>query len=117
MNRSPDGPDDDGPGKDRPDFSAVTGSSASTAAPGADRADFSKVQSSVASTAARSGEQSYLVEKGDNLSAISKKFYGSANHWREIFEANRDQLDNPDLIHPGQTLRIPARDSDGSNAA
>lgn len=55
------------------------------------------------------GEQSYTVEKGDTLSGISKQFYGSANHWKEIFEANRDQLDNPDLIKPGQVLKIPAR--------
>ncbi|WP_345776249.1 LysM peptidoglycan-binding domain-containing protein [Luteimonas salinisoli] len=117
MNRPPDGPDDDGPGKTRPDFSAVTGSSESTAAGDADRADFGKVRSSASSTAARSGDQRYVVEKGDNLSAISKKFYGSANHWREIFEANRDQLENPDLIHPGQTLRIPDRDGDASDPA
>ena len=45
--------------------------------------------------------------KGDSLSAISKKLYGNANRWQEIFEANRDQLDDPDLIQPGQTLRIP----------
>ncbi|MCC6177257.1 MAG: LysM peptidoglycan-binding domain-containing protein [Chloroflexi bacterium] len=53
-------------------------------------------------------EQSYTVESGDTLSGIAERFYGDANQWNRIFEANRDQLDNPDLIYPGQTLRIPA---------
>jgi nucleoid-associated protein YgaU len=52
------------------------------------------------------GEASHTVEKGDTLSAIGKK-HGVA--WRDIFEANRDQLDDPDKIFPGQTLRIPRK--------
>ena len=52
--------------------------------------------------------QYHVVQKGDTLSKISKHFYGSANHWNEIFQANRDQLSNPDLIKPGQVLKIPA---------
>ena len=52
------------------------------------------------------GEASHTVEKGDTLSAIGKKF-GVA--WRDIYEANRDQLDDPDKIFPGQTLRIPRK--------
>lgn len=59
------------------------------------------------STAGRTGGQAYTVEQGDSLSAISSKVYGSANRWQEIFEANRDQLDDPDLIRAGQVLRIP----------
>jgi nucleoid-associated protein YgaU len=49
----------------------------------------------------------YLVEKGDNLSTISKKFYGNANSWKRIFDANRDQIRDADLIQPGWKLRIP----------
>ena len=52
------------------------------------------------------GEASYTVKKGDTLSAIGKQ-HGVA--WREIYEANRDQLDDPDKIFPGQTLRIPRK--------
>jgi nucleoid-associated protein YgaU len=52
-------------------------------------------------------EQTYTVAKGDSLSKIAKKVYGDANQWKRIFEANRDQIENPDLIHPGQVLRIP----------
>ena len=44
---------------------------------------------------------------GDNLSKIAKHFYGDANKWKRIFEANRDTIKNPDVIHPGQVLKIP----------
>ena len=47
------------------------------------------------------------VVKGETLSAISKKYYGSANKYPRIFEANRDQLKDPDHIQIGQRLRIP----------
>jgi LysM repeat protein len=51
--------------------------------------------------------RSYTVQAGDTLSKISQKFYGNANRYMEIFEANRDQLKNPDQIRPGQELKIP----------
>lgn len=50
----------------------------------------------------------YTVKSGDNLSKISKEFYGDANHYKKIFEANRPLLKNVDDIYPGQMLRIPA---------
>jgi nucleoid-associated protein YgaU len=53
------------------------------------------------------GDQSYTVVKGDTLSGIAKKFYGKANLWTKIHAANKDQVPNPDVIHPGQVLRIP----------
>lgn len=53
------------------------------------------------------GDQSYTVVKGDTLSGIAKKFYGKANAWPKIHAANKDQVPNPDLIRPGQVLRIP----------
>lgn len=49
----------------------------------------------------------HVVEKGDTLSAIAKKYYGKANAYMKIFEANRDVLTDPDKIKPGQKLRIP----------
>jgi LysM repeat protein len=60
-----------------------------------------------AETPAAPTERTYTVESGDTLSAIAERYYGSQNEWPQIFEANRDQLDNPDLIQPGQVLRIP----------
>jgi len=47
----------------------------------------------------------YTVAAGDSLSKIATKYPGVT--WQKIFEANRDQIKNPDLIHPGQKLRIP----------
>lgn len=49
----------------------------------------------------------YMVVKGDTLGKISKHFYGEAGKYKQIFEANRDILDNPDLIEIGQVLTIP----------
>ncbi|MBK7928810.1 MAG: LysM peptidoglycan-binding domain-containing protein [Bryobacterales bacterium] len=49
----------------------------------------------------------YTVQSGDTLSKISKQFYGSANQYMKIFEANKDQLSDPDKIKPGQVLKIP----------
>ncbi|MEZ2294138.1 peptidoglycan-binding protein LysM [Variovorax sp. RCC_210] len=51
--------------------------------------------------------QYHDVVKGDTLSAISKKYYGDANKYNAIFEANKPMLSNPDKIYPGQKLRIP----------
>ncbi|MBS3019440.1 Potassium binding protein Kbp [Comamonas sp. PE63] len=52
--------------------------------------------------------QYHDVVRGDTLSAISKKYYGDANKYNVIFEANKPMLSNPDRIYPGQKLRIPA---------
>ena len=48
------------------------------------------------------------VVKGDTLSAIAKQYYGDANKYPVIFEANKPMLSHPDKIYPGQKLRIPA---------
>ena len=74
-----------------PDFSNVQGGSSSTAP---DQADSPR-------------SRTYVVTKGDSLSAIAKREYGDINAWRRIYEANRDVIKDPDLIYPGQTLRLP----------
>jgi nucleoid-associated protein YgaU len=51
--------------------------------------------------------QWHTVVSGDNLSKIAKKFYGDANKYPVIFEANKPMLKHPDKIYPGQMLRIP----------
>jgi nucleoid-associated protein YgaU len=51
--------------------------------------------------------QYHTVVRGDTLSAIAKKFYGNANKYPVIFEANKPMLSHPDKIYPGQMLRIP----------
>ena len=52
-------------------------------------------------------EKTYTVVPGDTLSKISKHFYGDMNKYMKIFDANKDQLKDPDKINVGQTLRIP----------
>lgn len=52
--------------------------------------------------------QSYKVVKGDCLWNIAKKFYGDGSKYKVIYNANKDKIDNPNLIYPGQVLTIPA---------
>ena len=51
--------------------------------------------------------QYYMVVKGDTLTKVAREFYGNANAYMPIFEANRPMLSHPDKIDPGQMLRIP----------
>jgi nucleoid-associated protein YgaU len=51
--------------------------------------------------------QFHVVVSGDNLSKIAKHYYGDANKYPVIFEANKPMLSHPDKIYPGQALRIP----------
>lgn len=59
------------------------------------------------SASAPQTRRTYTVQKGDSLSKIAQQTYGRADRWRAIFDANRDQIDDPDLIHPGQVLVLP----------
>jgi nucleoid-associated protein YgaU len=52
--------------------------------------------------------RTYTVKSGDTLSKIAKEHLGDANAYKKIFDANRDQLSDPDKIKPGQILKIPA---------
>lgn len=67
--------------------------------------DFSDVNAGSSSTA----ERIYEVKSGDTLSKIAKQEYGDANAYMTIFEANRDILNNPNMIQPGQKLKIPPK--------
>jgi nucleoid-associated protein YgaU len=78
--------------------------------------DFSNVQSGSSSTAPTPNApapapetKTYEVKSGDSLSKIAQREYGDAQKWRRIYDANRELIgDDPDLIHPGQNLKIPA---------
>jgi len=75
-------------------------------------ADFSVDQSRAMGAAAGGGQgqtQTYTVKAGDNLSKISKQFYGDSNEYMKIFYANRDKLNDPDKIQIGQELTIPQK--------
>ncbi len=79
------------------------------------KADFGNVRSGGSTTAPAAPQptgttgsgRTYVVVKGDSLSKIAKQEYGDANKWRTIYEANKDLINDPDLIYPGQALKIP----------
>jgi nucleoid-associated protein YgaU len=52
----------------------------------------------------------YEVQKGDSLWKIAQKFYGDGNKWKKIFEDNKEVIKDPDLIYPGQKIRIVLED-------
>jgi LysM repeat protein len=60
-----------------------------------------------AGSAAGASARTYVVQAGDSLSKISKEFYGNTNQYMKIFEANKDQISDPDKIKPGMKLNIP----------
>jgi nucleoid-associated protein YgaU len=68
-----------------------------------------QAQPSMAAGASVSGQSQrrYTVQSGDTLSKISKQFYGNSNQYMKIFEANRDVLQDPNRVNPGQSLVIP----------
>ena len=76
-----------------------------------DRApDFSDVTSGSSSTAPSTPteqERTITVKAGDSLSKIAKRELGDADKWHAIYDANRDKIKDPDLIHPGQVLKLP----------
>jgi len=71
------------------------------------------IQAPTAAAAAAAGgggtaaARTYTVQAGDNLSKISKHFYGDPNQYMKIVNANKDQLPDPDKIKPGMELNIP----------
>ena len=60
---------------------------------------------------AESPQVTYTVQSGDTLSKIATEYYGNSNEYRRIYEANKDKLDDPDDIRPGQELVIPPAES------
>jgi nucleoid-associated protein YgaU len=86
---------DDKPPQPRPDFSNVTSGGSSTA-PGPQP------------TSTIGSGKTYVVVEGDSLSKIARREYGDANKWPTIYEANKDLINDPDLIFPGQKLKVPS---------
>jgi nucleoid-associated protein YgaU len=73
-----------------------------------DDPDFSDVQGGSSSVSLDPKEErTYTVVKGDSLSKIAKALMGDAKKWRAIYEANKGTIKNPDLIYPGQVIKIP----------
>ena len=103
----------------KPDFSQAQGGQKAESAPAstAPKPDFSNVRSGGSSTApvvkTENVQKLYTVVAGDSLSKIAKKELGDSKRWPEIFEANKDIIKNPDLIHPGQVLKMPTAPTEG----
>ena len=55
------------------------------------------------------GRQTYVVQHGDTLASISRKYYKTSTHWKQILDANRDVINDPKKLAAGQTLVIPKR--------
>lgn len=72
--------------------------------------DASRAMGAAAGGGQGAGNQTYEVKSGDNLSKISKQFYGDSDEYMRIFYANRDKLKDPDMIQVGQQLAIPPDD-------
>jgi nucleoid-associated protein YgaU len=70
-------------------------------------ADIKVVAPAGGAAPATQAAKTYTVKAGDTLSAIAKTHLGDANAYMKIFEANKDQLSDPNKIQPGQVLRIP----------
>ena len=69
--------------------------------------DAPAAQAAAASASGPSSARTYHVQPGDNLSKISKQFYGDANKYMRIFEANKDKMTDPDHLKAGTDLIIP----------
>jgi nucleoid-associated protein YgaU len=85
---------------------------ASAAPASTPRADFSDVRGASSTTAPAdaapaAAARTYTVKAGDSLSKIAQRELGDASKWHAIYDANRDKISNPDLIHPGQVLTMP----------
>ena len=91
----------------KPDFTNVQSAVTSIPSNPTARADFNKTVSQTSSPVDES--TNYIVQNGDSLSKIAKRFYGNANARKAIFEVNRDQLSDPDRIKVGQILKIPPK--------
>lgn len=53
------------------------------------------------------GQRDYTIQSGDSLSKIAREFYGNANDWQKIYEANKATIKDPNMIFPGQKIIIP----------
>ena len=83
-------------GRSKPGFSNVTSGNSSSAPSPVGGAPPSDTYS-----------ETYTVREGDTLSKIARAHYGKASEWPRVYEANRDIIKDPDLIYPGQELRLP----------
>jgi len=58
-------------------------------------------------------DKTYEVKAGDTLSSIARLVLGNAQRWQELYEANKDVIDDPNVVQPGMVLRIPGEEEAG----
>lgn len=87
------------------DFGSVRSGTSSTAQEAPESTPASAPGSPAPPTAG--GAKTYEIQRGDTLSAIAQRHYGDANEWRKIYEANRNVIEDPDKIYPGQKITLP----------
>jgi nucleoid-associated protein YgaU len=75
------------------------------------RDDAFEVAEAAGTDATEAEPRFYTIEAGDSLSKIAKEVYGDAMKWQALFEANHEVIKDPDLIYPGQTIRVPDLDA------
>ena len=77
--------------------------------PNLDFSDTDTGKQAAAQAQTQTSEKTHTVDSGESLWAIAEQELGDGSRWREIYDANKDVIgDNPDLIKPGQTLKIPS---------
>jgi LysM repeat protein len=72
-----------------------------------DKPQWRKATPEKTGTPGKTGGRSYVVERGDTLFSISRKFYKSPSHWKEIRDANSSKVESPSKLQPGTVLTIP----------
>jgi nucleoid-associated protein YgaU len=85
---------------------AAEEAAAATAAPAA-AAPAARPAAAPAAAPASGGGRSYTVKAGDSLSKIALALTGDLNNWKAIYEANKDTIKDPNVVRPGQVIRIP----------
>jgi nucleoid-associated protein YgaU len=70
-----------------------------------------RTQAATAGGGSQESERTYTVKSGDTLSKISRQFYGDSDEFMRIFYANRDKIDDPNMIRVGQEIIIPPDDN------
>jgi LysM repeat protein len=83
------------------------GSSSRPRVAGVSRLSSPEQAAAEAEKAAKGKVHTYVVQSGDSLVSISRKFYQTTARWKDILDANQNQLSNPDELKPGQTIILP----------
>ena len=91
----------------------VKGAASAGSSMGAPSLGSASASAARAAAPAAARTQYYTIQSGDSLSKIAKEKYGEMDKWKDLFAANKEVIQDPDKIYPGQVIRIPAEDTLG----